>query len=216
MTEATPMILLDIDNVFCDFTKHFRQYMADTYPEEGYPVFSCAEQLSYMTTESVNPVHWQEFWATGGTEQFWLEMPALFDPVDLFAIRQLAEEYAISWVTERPPNRYVATSLWLESAGLPNPKQITITQDKARLYSEMAKQMLHPSGRGMPRVRAIIDDKPTLIERAGALGLPIVGRAWPYNEFARAKLNVLGVNSVAEFCEVVASGGPTYGRDYWL
>jgi len=178
------LILVDIDQVVCDFVTPFCEWGNQVFGKNVSPEdVDCYDMFRLF---GIPPQ------ADGAAvEMFFASIPQIPEvPGAIEVLKMLAEDHEIWYVTARPTMAYGQTEDWLSRRGVLHRIVHCSSADKVRAINSMAK-------RGMQVVGMIEDNPHTAMEAANHW--PVWLLDYPYNQEARHA----GIRRVKDWPELV-------------
>lgn len=190
-----PVVALDLDSTVAPFCEYFTGVAVKLgiTPKVLYE----ADRDTWELPFPMNPV-WRHI---DDHPEFWSEMGSLLSPTDVEAMAWLSERAHIIYVTGRGGKHIsqvgLATRKWIRKVGLPDGPIFFVPggSDKDEILLPMKYQLA-----------GVIDDKPVILEKMAAHGIPVVARDWQYNRH----VDVPRVSRIEDFVGLVAHNLETH------
>lgn len=193
------VVVFDIDGVLADMAAALSQVASDLF---RVPAFKTSDMTHYNEVRSLlSPLEFNDVWSRATRNpDWWLSIPSLATAEDHAAMETLSTQFDILYLTNRhnKPEVVDKTRLWLLLEGFPV-GALWHQADKASFLDAYSHSGVLP----YPVLRGVLEDNPYNIAQMQARNLPnVYARRWAFNTECEPH-----VDSIAEFCEIITSGG---------
>ena len=171
MHGKSEFVVFDLDGVLADFVYGFSTIANKLF---DYPIIDNSQQQhwNWLVGNGYSKKEQDKIWRiVDATENWWETLPCLLDSEEKSFMKMISNRFDIIYCTNRQGDTVDSqTFRWLKTHSLPS-GHIIVTKDKIKKLKFFK-----------PAIRAVIDDRPSLLEEYHENNYRVFCRSWPYNQ----------------------------------